>query len=512
MFIDGRSIPAKTRLETDLAIIGAGAAGITLARALRGAGFRITLIESGGLEFDEDTQVLYDGESDGIEYNLDTARLRYFGGSTNHWGGWCRPLEAIDFERRAWVAHSGWPISRADVDPYYLEAQKICQLGPFDYDDPETWSDQGTLQPMALPGGAVETRFFQYSPPTRFGEVYRDDIGGADNIQTLLHTNLVEIEASGNASEVTGLKLATLEGNRFHLTAKFYVLATGGIENARLLLLSNSTVPAGLGNQNDLVGRFFMEHPIVPLVGQIVAAPPEAVARYYHGYTEMNGAMIRGCLMFSADYLRRVEGLATIFTFSPQSQIEPPIQNSAAAPAPAPTNGVAPLERELLTLLDQAPHETGTRYVMGCGTEQAPNPESRVTLSGDKDALGLPRTKLAWRLTAQDRHSLRRNLETFARAIGGWGKGRVRVNFADADRWDEVDQWAHHHMGTTRMSDDPKQGVVDAQGKVHGTANLYIAGSSLFPTAGGASNPTLTIVALTLRLADHLKTVFERNG
>ena len=502
MFIDGRTLPDKSQIEADLAIIGAGAAGITLARALKNTGLKIALVESGGLAFEDATQELYQGETSGTPYNLDTARLRYFGGSTNHWGGWCRPLEALDFEPRDWVPHSGWPIKRTDLDPYYVTAQEICQLGPLSYDDPKTWSGDGTMAPMALPGGDVETRFFQFSPPTRFGEVYRDDIATADTIDTFLHTNLKEIEATDSGADVTGLALQTLAGNRFTLRAKKYVLAAGGIENARLLLLSNSVKPAGLGNDHDLVGRFFMDHPIVPLVGQLVAAPASAVARYYHGYTKIDGTVVRGCLMFSPAYLQRTKALSTIVTFSPQSEI-------GQDPATGPDPNAAPLERELVSLLQtNEPNPTGTRYVMGCGTEQVPNPDSRVTLSDEKDALGQNRTKLAWRLTAQDRSSLRQNLETLAHAFGAWGPARMRINFTDTGSWDEVSTWSHHHIGTTRMAQSDRQGVVDAEGKVHNMSNLYVAGSSIFPTAGGASNPTLTIIALTLRLADHLRDAF----
>ena len=246
MFIDGRKVDNGTVIETDLAIIGAGAAGITIARELAGSGISVALIESGGFDFDAATQDLYEGESVGVDYPLTSSRLRYFGGSTNHWGGWCRPLEPIDFEKRDWVPYSGWPVTREELNPFYDRARDICQIKSGAFDDPAAWQAGGT--PMPLAGSEVETRFFLYSPPTRFGQVYRSAIKQAKNITCYLNSNVMEIVPAANGTQVAHLDVGTLSGVRFTIKPKSCVLACGGIENARMLLVSNSVMktPAGI--------------------------------------------------------------------------------------------------------------------------------------------------------------------------------------------------------------------------------------------------------------------------
>jgi choline dehydrogenase-like flavoprotein len=259
MLIDGRSVPAGSAFTTDLCIIGAGAAGITLARELADAPFEVTLLESGGFDLDQETQALTDGKIVGMPYRaLPSTRLRCFGGTTQHWGGWCRAFDDIDFSERDWVPHSGWPITRADLVGYYGRAHEICQLGPFVY-DPSDW-DLGADQPLKLAGTDVKTRIIQFSPPTRFGLRYRDAILHAANTKLYLYSNVVRIEPSENGRQIVRLDLKTLSGNSFSIRAKQYVLATGGIENPRLLLASNQRISSGIGNEHDLVGRYFSDH------------------------------------------------------------------------------------------------------------------------------------------------------------------------------------------------------------------------------------------------------------
>lgn len=511
MFIDGRGISDGAVIETDIAIIGAGAAGISIAHALRGADASVALIESGGLDFEPDTQALYEGESVGVPYELDSSRLRYFGGSTNHWGGWCRPFEPIDFEQRDWVPHSGWPITYADLEPYYLRAKNLCQIGgPYAFNDADAWSDGGRNKVLPLPGGEVTTRFFMYSPPTRFGQVYRNDIAGAPNIRTYLHSNVLEIVPAENAARVERLLIGTLGGRRFEIRPKVCILATGGIENARVLLLSNSVEKAGLGNGRGLVGRYFMEHPHINRPCEILLTNHDLVTSYYRTYTKLNGANIRGVFMFTPEYLRRNRRLGTVMTFYQVKEIR--TDAPAEEQDPEPTRDIEPALLHLIRSTTSEPASApllGMRYGTGCATEQSPNPDSRILLSTERDALGLNRTRIDWRLSGADRTNLRLNLEALARAIGAWGEGNVRILFAEKDKWDEAEGWGNHHMGTTRMADDPRKGVVDANCKVHGISNLYVAGSSVFTTSSTV-NPTLTVVALALRLADHVQARFAK--
>ena len=501
MIQDARQIPGGTILDTDLAIIGAGAAGITLARALADAPFRVCLIESGGVEPEDATQTLAGGESVGLPYGpLEATRLRQLGGTTNHWGGWCRPLDALDFEPRDWVPLSGWPLARADLDPYYLKATAVCEAGPFAYDDVAGWESKLGTSGFTPPGGGMERRVIQFSPPTRFGERYRADLDAAPRLLTLLHANVVEIEASGSASEITGLALATLDGKRLRLTARHYVLAAGAIENARLLLLSNRVQAAGLGNGSDMVGRCFMEHPHVYSMGNLLLSDVTPVSSLALDDQEADGIGLRGNFMPSAAFQRARQVQNATFTVGIATRFE----TRAAAAADA-----SPLTASLLDLLrnggaDIPASPYGVRLGIGGAGEQQPNRDSRVTLSNRRDALGLPMTRLDWRLTAADKASLLRNLRAFGAEFAAAGIGRLHLTLPVGDAWPDDLTGGNHHMGTTRMAADPRQGVVDADCRVYGIGNLHVAGSSVFPTSG-AANPTLTLVALALRLADHLR-------
>jgi choline dehydrogenase-like flavoprotein len=195
-------------------------------------------------------------------------RLRYFGGSTNEWGGWCRPLKPIDFEEQPWVPYSGWPFSFGDLEPYYRRAQAICQLGPYGYDISYLKTQIGS-ELLPLDQGRLVTDVIQFSPPTRFGEVYRPEIKSAANVRTYLSANVTNIETGEPPNAITRLRAETLSGRKFWITAKCYILAAGGLESARLLLISNAAEKTGLGNRYDLVGRFFMDHP-EPEVGLLL--------------------------------------------------------------------------------------------------------------------------------------------------------------------------------------------------------------------------------------------------
>jgi choline dehydrogenase-like flavoprotein len=503
MFIDGRQVLAGTIIDTDIAIIGAGAAGITLARELIGAGPRVALIESGGFDLDADTQALYEGEASGVDYPLDAARLRYFGGSTNHWGGFCRPLAEIDFEKRDWVPHSGWPMTRRDLDPYYTRAQQVAQLGcnltATDFDDTAAWARRGLGAPLTFADDAFVTRFFIYSAPLRFGETYRDEIGAASNITTYLNSNVLEIVPDETARRVERLRIATLSGNAFEVRPKLCVLSSGGIENARLLLLSSSVQAAGLGNGHDLVGRFFMEHVHVP--GQIALIAMDdraAIPTCYDEPKSVGDTHVRAILMPSDDFLRREQRLGLNIAIYPMRALGADGTPESEKPSEA---GIA----QLLQL--QSAGLSATIFGASCAAEPVPSPDNRITLAAARDALGQSRARLNWRPALVEHRDLARNVDALAQSFGRCGRGLVRALFTEKPSWPEDEiGWGNHHMGTTRMAADAKHGVVDANCRVHGIDNLYVAGSSVFPT-GGPVNPTLSSVALTLRLADHIKSL-----
>lgn len=520
MFQDFREHEDGAVFETDLCVVGAGAAGITLARAFVGAGREVLLLEGGNLEPEGPTLALSAGDIVGAPYPpLEDAHLRYFGGSTNAWGGHCRPLDPIDFEARPWVPHSGWPMTRQDLDPYYARAQEICELGPFEY----------ALQPWeeALPSlvgfdaGRIVNRLWQQGPPTRFGERYGDELKQAEDIKVLFNANAVEILVNDAAAAVTEVAIKTLEGKTGRVRPRNVVLAMGGIENTRLLLASNSTVESGVGNGHDLVGRYFMEHPHALIAFAVPSIPIDSFAAYYvwnpvslpHGE-----ATIRISPGLSED-VQRAERLPNACLDMGYGYDRSEGYLALREVGTALTRGKFPegFGRSILDMVsDPGGLASGVRRRLsngkvlwfGANAEQVPNPESRVTLSEKRDALGMPQVRLDWRLTRQDKEAARRTCRIVGEELARLGIARMHL---DAWLLEENDDWRdlgvrNHEIGTTRMSDDPRHGVVDRNARVHGIGNLYVAGSSVFPTSGYA-NPTLTIVALALRLADHLKTV-----
>ena len=516
MIRDFASFDGAEAIACDLCIAGAGAAGITMALEFAGRGERVVLLESGGLEFEETTQALYAGGNLGRPYfDLDLARARIFGGSTTHWGGMCTRLDPIDFAKRDWVPHSGWPITPADLDPYYARAHPVLELGEYDYERAEI-APAGT-EFLPFREDRIRPKMWRYSmPPTDFGQAYRPQLARAANVDVLLHANLVEIETGDDAGQVTAFRIATLEGKSARVRAKSYVLALGGIENARLLLNSDRAIPAGLGNQNDLVGRSFMEH-----IGIIAATVLDLEGNgWQHSYDDL----------FDGDRQVRC-GLTPSFEMQEQKRILNPMlmfgQRTVARTDSEGYRSLAEIRKQIAR--GELPGDLGhhlynmiidvdglvrgmyekvdsTVYI-GMEAEQSPNPDSRVVLGTERDPLGLRRANLDWRLSALDKRSVRTLLELTGQELGRMGLGRLQMEewiAQDDNVWSDDIQGHYHHMGTTRMASDPSQGVVDANCQVFGTANLHIAGSSVFVT-GGCANPTLSLTALALRLADRLK-------
>jgi len=496
MFLDAREIAAGSVLDADVAIVGAGAAGIAIARELAQRGHSVLVLESGGFEYEEDTQSLYLGTATGPFLGersgyLTASRLRYLGGSTNHWNGWCRPLDPEDFEERPWRLPSGWPIGPADLAPYYERAAAILGITPFDYDPAEA----GHYRHLLAKDEAFETVFFHISPPVRFGQAFRRELAGSALTNVVLHANALRILTTAAADHATGIECAALGRAPFTARARSYVLATGGIENARLLLVSDDVQAGGLGNGLDLVGRFFMDHPFVDL-GKVVLPYWRILMRtYQQGMVRERGHAVRAALRPTDRLENREQLLNAVLVFEPQ----------AADPLPELAPEVAWLSTDAIQLTTDVPDpEDGTIYFgrLEMGSEQLPNYTSRVSLAQERDALGVRRVALDWRFTDEDASSILRTARWLIRRLGERLVGRVRLQVDETTLWERT-RWSNHHMGTTRMAASRSQGVVDPECCVHGLDNLFVAGSSVFPTSG-CSNPTYTLVALALRLADRL--------
>ncbi|MBC7250181.1 MAG: GMC family oxidoreductase [Anaerolineae bacterium] len=549
MIVDARSVPEGETIETDVCIIGAGIAGITMAREFIAQPFRVCLLESGGFEPDKVTQSLYWGEDVGHPYYpLDTHGARCFGGTAHRWhaalgnfrlGVRLRPLDEIDFEKRDWVPYSGWPFRKTHLDPYYERAHKVLQIGPYTY-DVERWADPEKAPPLPL-DGRVKTTIFQFGPRDPFIGEYRDEIGRSGNITTFLYANAVELETNDTAQTVTRIRVACLGGRQFWVSAKVFILAAGGIEIPRLLLLSNKVQSAGLGNQHDLVGRFFMEHPHL-WSGFYVPAGQEIFRRVtLYRIHAVNGVTIMAKLTLLEEVLRREKLLNYCVSIHPAAKprrlryprVETRGVNSLKVLHKAARRGQWPkeLSRHLRNILADVDHiaQAGFRSVqsrldkalgkhkapkvevfrLNHMSEQAPNPNSRVTLIPEKDALGRPRVQLNWQLSPIDIHTIVRAQEIISEELRRAGLGYLHIELHGTTPPPDL-HGGYHQMGTTRMHTDPRHGVVDENCRVHGVSNLFIAGPSVFPTVGYA-NPVLTFVALALRLTDHVKELMAQS-
>lgn len=520
MIIDVKSLPDNETLETDICIIGGGVAGITLAREFIGQQFKVCLLESGGLEPSREIQSLNWGENIGFPYyQLDFTRIRGMGGSSHSWdiaigenslGVRLRPLDAIDFEERDWVEYSGWPFEKAHLDPYYQRAHSHLLIENSSFDI-QVWEDPAQRPLLPMNSERIETIIYKFGDREIFTQHPRDQISNAENISAFINATVLEIDANNSAQSVSRVLAGSLNGNRFWISAKYFILALGGLETPRLLLLSNKTQQSGVGNQHDLVGRYFMEH--LHYWTSIHIPSQQEIFRmlglYSHVQT-VHRVPIIGKLALSEKVIRNEQLLNQNIQIFPVVLSKESYYDTFLYPRfPAEslggkaTNAYRAARRAFARIFRGKVN--GIRFANM--TEQIPNPNSRVTLSEDQDEFGQNRIKLDWQLTAQDILSSERTQEIIGTEFVRIGKGKF-FNEMKGSTPPESLHGGHHHMGTTRMHTNPKLGVVDENCKVHGISNLYIAGPSVFPT-GGYANPVLTILAMAIRLADYMKGILN---
>ena len=536
--------------EADVCVVGAGPAGLALAGALADAGVRVVLVE-GGREVRHLGDVLAEGQDAYPQDDVTRTRAGGLGGTAGIWsyritnldhqGGdpdagprGCRyaPMDPVDFEARAEVPHSGWPLTRADLDPWYERAQPVCGLGRYDY-SPAGWST-AARQPLPLPPELVETQMFQFGPASAWTVEALGRLRAADGVRIITGARVGELETDAAGGRVTAVHWRGEDGGSGVVRARCTVLAAGGIENSRLLLLSDRHVRGGLGNGADQVGRCWMEHPLVR--GGLLVAPAGAglggLLGLYDAHVSDGSTKVMAKLSIAPDLVRAEGLLSTSALLLPRDDVlaSPAVQAYTAVRSPSGRRaGLASRAvtaarvlvgaRDLLTArrvmathlgLDHngwstAPGAERVRvFEVLHQTEQSPDPDNRIVLSDATDRFGRRLPVLRWRWTDDDRRRITRSRDLYGQAFARAGLGRMIQTDWDGGR-PRMLGGNHHHMGGTRMSAGPRTGVVDADARVHGVTNLFVAGSSVFP-AGGSVNPTLTVVALSLRLADHLLT------
>ncbi|GAB5554551.1 MAG: GMC family oxidoreductase [Saprospiraceae bacterium] len=508
MHIDARNLTNNSVIEGDICIVGAGAAGISMALDWMDTPYKVILLEGGGFEYDEKVQELFAGKTTGQKYfPLKASRLHYFGGTTGHWAGMCSTFDPIDFQKRDWVPNSGWPITKKDLDPFYEKANKVLKLGPYDYSY-DYWNQElPNLTPLPLDEKVIWNKMWQFTVAA-YNRLYRETIINAKNIHLYTYANAVNIKANESVSEITEIVVKNYAGKTHTVKAKHFILACGTIQNARMLLASNSQAARGLGNDNDLVGRYFQEHLEVASAELWLAKPfPTDLYSWQYGVTKASAE-----LAFTPEIQAKekiLNGTASLQPLSVAKHQKPRMETWQDGD---PRKSAENTFNQWGEAAEKAKKEKGNierAYQLNTRIEQAPNPNSRVTLGTEKDELGVPRANLHWELTALDKHSVRKMYQILGQQIGIAGIGRVKLleflQDLNDDTFPDSTNGGWHHMGTTRMADDPKQGVVDANCQVHGIANLYVAGAACYATSG-APNPTLTLTALSLRLSDYLKT------
>lgn len=545
MIDDASELGDGQSLDTDVCIVGAGAAGITLALELAGTGLSVLLVESGGMEAEEAVQRLYEGAV--ADERMHSAPHRYrqrrFGGSTTIWGGRCVPLDAIDFEPRDYLNASGWPINLDTLLPFYPRANRLCEAGEFAYRAGEAFDRP--LRPM-IDGFRSEhfstDTLERFSCPTDFGSRYAHKLRACANVRVLLHANLTNLNFHPNGEALESLTLQTLAKKRITVRSKQVVLATGGLEVVRLLLANRDKWSNGVGNQHDMVGRYYMCH-IAGTIGTLKQPGPD---RVWHNYDVTDdGIYCRRRLALTAQTQRQLR-IGNFIGRLHHPRITDPQHRTAVLSALQLAKGLISYEygkrlhggesmswrtwgqhvcnvlggvgelvafghhmaRDRFLAARKFPSvivkSTAGHYSLDFHAEQEPCAVSRVGLAAERDELGMQKLLIDWRYTPQDVATVREAVRLLADDIGQSGIGVFEYDPAAIEvEITRYGAYGGHHLGTTRMGTEPRSSVVDADCRVHGVENLFIAGGSVFPTSSQA-NPTLTIVALAVRLAGHL--------
>lgn len=499
--------------QPDICIIGAGISGLALARRLQGSGLKVLILESGDRTHGPAAQELNQGTSNAPGYPFVSGQSRGFGGTSRLWYGACIPLGAEDFRARPWLPGSGWPITRDDLAPHYEATRALFAI-------PATESAERLLQQTPFHGQGLCTKAVAHAGARDLGRSQWKTLSRAPNVEVRLTTTVTALRADPCSNRVTKAQVRGPGGAVSQIYARHFVLACGGIENSRLLLASNTDYPAGLGNQHDLVGRYHMEHPI----RSVAVLDLRGIGQALRGFLDRgfcNGDDTLGTLCLAPE-LREQHGLLDMhlraFRFHPAEMTDAVVGTKraflgleqAGSPSSIARFLAAGLARGVprYALWHMASKLSGavpfSHIRFAAFHEQEPEAHNRITLGPQRDRYGVPLPHLEWSESTRMQESHRRSLELFAAAFRAQGFGRLHYGAETESYLSIYDQYGFHHMGTTRMHPDPKQGVVDANSKVHGLANLYVAGGSVFPT-GGAANPSWTIAALADRLGRHLE-------
>jgi len=511
--------PATT-FESDVCIIGAGIAGLILARKMAAKGKTVHLLEAGGTSEEARSQELYQGEMLGTFHSGTTGgRYRTFGGSSTHWAAQLLPYPEEVFKARRAVDFISWPMTESDLAGYYPEIHQLMQANTYSFD--EQFLSQIGAEPY--PGHeAVRVRFSKWAPFSRrnLGKTVGQDCLASDKVTVFFHANALSLSFSTNGTEMTGVAVKNYRGGQFTFKARHYVISTGTIETSRLLLNSVRLSPSVPGAFSDQIGRYFFDH-VSSKVGKVSSHALPAYRKYFAPYY-LNKTLHTARFETSEALQEKLGILAVMAHF----EFEEPegsglhvfrrflheIQSGQLGRKGGPEFSALPkaLLGGLKTVYDLKVRgrripTPEARLTLHFETEQKPSAASRLLLSDQLDRLGLPKLAVDWKRSDDEASSMRAfvpYMDAFLKSCGlelEWQKG-IRES---AGSWDGEDTDCFHPMGGARMGHSPASSVVDAQLRMHNVANLFVASCAVYPS-GGSSNPTFSLMALTLRLADHL--------
>jgi choline dehydrogenase-like flavoprotein len=534
MIVDLQAWDGPARLDADLCIVGAGPAGIAVARELLGRGHRIVMVAGGGLEPDMDAQALYAGEqaaSSHDYFDLAGCRARQFGGTGTMWSGRCARLAAEDFSRRPWVAGSGWPLTQAELLPFYRRSEPFLQLTDLGF--AERAGAAAGYDRLDLDAAKLRPIYFQIAGehgvsfrPLDVGALHLPALAAAGDLTLILGAHVEHLQLAAAANRIDHVRVRTLAstdagGRRLAVHARHVVLAAGGLENPRLLLAADDVMDGGIGNRHDQVGRWFQEH-ARGVAAEIHTDRPDDLAEALSVRHELDGHVFLPGLRLAPQRIAAEQVLSSGVLVFAETDNDTGTDALKALAADledfVPGSSFDDNVLKVLTDLDDVAVNLWRRLYEGKAarrpirsisveyeTEHAPNPDSRVRLHRSRDALGMRRLEIDLRYAEIDKRTVDVMLKTMAAELARTGLGRVRLrNWPEADGVLDPTDFSCHHMGTTRMGSDPRTSVVDPDCRVHDVANLHVAGSSVFPTSGYV-NPTNTLVALAIRLADRLQ-------
>jgi len=531
-------------LSGDICIVGAGIAGTVLAHELAASGVSVILLEAGGMKGAAGSLPLYRGESDNHDFHLppDMDRARGLGGTSSMWGGRCMPFDPVDFEPRDHVPFSGWPMRYADIEPWYRRAQDYADCGAYDYESAAAGLEGDLIEGLES-DSLLMSSLERWSPPTHFGKKLGPGLARSQQVTLITGAAATGLETRIEAEEITRITARSVKSKRvFHVKAKRFVLAGGGLETTRLLLATARPGQRAVGDHSNWLGRGYMCH-VGGVIARIIFNEGRKTAFGYE--QDRDGVYVRRRFTFS-DRAQLEEKLPNIYALLDRPLLEDASHGSAALSllflikrlvqrqsgdrVDTATGTFALYKRHLRNLVLGAPEVMSVlprfgrqRFLRGrripslllasknnsfflyFHAEQFPNRDSRVVLSDDTDELGLARLRIEAKLDDPDIEAVQAAHRVIDRELRASGAGRLE--FLDQDTHAAIRSCKctlGHHIGTTRMAADPAQGVVDENAKVHGVKNLFVASSSNFPTSSQA-HPTLTILAFALRLADHLK-------